>query len=62
MRPPSTQLSVAIAITLLTGMVCWLGIRAELKTTHFSIRTHLPRSNPGGWPYPEIRCNSVLPE
>jgi hypothetical protein len=49
----------AIAVVLLTLMVCSFGVRAELKATPFSIRTHAIRPNLDWSPSPEMRTNSV---
>jgi hypothetical protein len=47
MRFISSRPTIAIAVVLATLMVCFLGIRAELKEANYSVRDHFFRSGPG---------------
>jgi hypothetical protein len=55
----SAKLSIAIAVTLLTVTVCWIGIRAQLRDTAFPARTHAPRSNLDSRSSPQMRSIST---
>jgi hypothetical protein len=45
MRFISSRAAVAIAVTLVTAIVCFFGIRAELRTANYSVVDHLLRSS-----------------
>jgi hypothetical protein len=47
MRFISSRPAIAAAVVLATLMVCFLGIRAELKEANYSVRDHFFRSGPG---------------
>jgi hypothetical protein len=38
---------IGIAVVVATAVVCFLGIRAELKEANYSVRDHFFRSGPG---------------
>ena len=38
---------IGVAVVLATAVVCFLGIRAELKEANYSVRDHFFRSGPG---------------
>jgi hypothetical protein len=47
MRLISSRPAIAIAVTLVTVIVCFLGIRTELKAANYSVLDHFFRSSPG---------------
>jgi hypothetical protein len=47
MRFISSRPAIAFAVILATAVVCFLGIRAELKEANYSVRDHFFRSGPG---------------
>jgi hypothetical protein len=47
MRFISSRPAIAMAVILATAVVCFLGIRAELKEANYSVRDHFFRSGPG---------------
>jgi|HubBroStandDraft_6_1064221.scaffolds.fasta_scaffold2885900_2 hypothetical protein len=38
---------IGVAVVVATAVVCFLGIRAELKEANYSVRDHFFRSGPG---------------
>ena len=46
MRLISSRAAIAIAVTLVTVIVCFFGIRAELKGANYSVFDHFFRSGP----------------
>lgn len=38
---------IGVAVVVATAVVCFLGIRAELKEANYSVRDHFFRSSPG---------------
>jgi hypothetical protein len=47
MRFISSRPTIAVAVVLATLIVCFFGIRAELKEANYSVLDHLFRSGPG---------------
>ena len=47
MRFISSRPVIGVAVVLATAVVCFLGIRAELKEANYSVRDHFFRSGPG---------------
>ena len=47
MRFISSRPVIGVAVVLATAVVCFLGIRAELKEANYSVRDHFFRSDPG---------------
>jgi hypothetical protein len=47
MRFISSRPAIAVAVVVATLLVCFLGIRAELKEADYSVRDHFFRSGPG---------------
>jgi hypothetical protein len=47
MRFISSRPVIGVAVVLATAVVCFLGIRAELKEAHYSVRHHFFQSGPG---------------
>ena len=47
MRFISSRAAIAVAVVLATLMVCFLGIRAELKEANYSVLDHFFRSGSG---------------
>jgi hypothetical protein len=47
MRLISPRAAIAIGVTLVTVIVCSLGIRAELTAANYSVLDHPSRSSPG---------------
>jgi hypothetical protein len=48
MRLISSRPAIAIAVSLATLIVCFFGIRAELKAANYSVLEHFFRSGPSG--------------
>jgi hypothetical protein len=46
MRLISSRPAIAITVTLVTLIVCFFGIRAELKGANYSVLEHFFRSGP----------------
>jgi hypothetical protein len=47
MRFISSRAAIPIAVTLVTVIVCFFGIRAELRAANYSLFDHFFRSSPG---------------
>jgi len=47
MRFISSRVAIAIGVTLVTVIVCSLGIRAELTAANYAVPEHPSRSSPG---------------
>jgi hypothetical protein len=48
MRFISSRAAIPIAVSLVTVIVCFFGIRAELRAANYSVFDHFFRSSPGG--------------
>ncbi len=54
MRFISSRPAIAVAVVVATAVVCFLGIRAELREANYSVRDHFFRSGPGDNPAPAL--------
>ena len=54
MRFISSRPVIGVAVVLATAVVCFLGIRAELKEANYSVRDHFFRSGPGDTAAPAL--------
>jgi hypothetical protein len=62
MRFISSRAAIPIAVSLVTIIVCFFGIRAELRAANYSVFDHFFRSGPGEKAAPAFAAEHQKPD